>query len=453
MKKIGVWGFGAVGKSAVSYLHTQGQSIQVLDNRILTTPEQDYLKAHNIPWFSESEIIHFLEHNECIVPSPGVNLTSYMHYRHKWISELDLFYQAFKKPIIAITGTIGKTSVTHLLSSLLQETGFVTGGNIGTPMLTLLDKEAQGAILELSSFQLSLCKQFAPDLALWTNLHPNHLDRHTTLEDYIDAKYKIIAHQQAHQTAIVPTSLLTEIKKRGLPKSSLICFSPNMPSLDELNAGFQDGIEFIYPDKEVLILHTATMRKPLIALHDLPTISFIENWILITCALYALELPIAATLARANACTLPDHRLRTIATINNVAFLNDSKSTTPLSTIAAVDTLKQTPIHLFLGGLSKGIDRAPLIKHLRTKIHHVYCFGKEAELLAALCKEYNVSHCASATLEQAFSACIQKIRPGDSVLFSPSGSSFDLFENYEQRGNRFIALVEQYAKMQKNRHV
>ncbi len=243
---------------------------------------------------------------------------------------------------------------------------------------------------------------------------------------------------------------MPEIKKRGLPKSSLICFSFEKPSNRELSENLNDKTTYIYRDKSNLYLHSITQCKPLIALQELPNLSFIENWIAIVAALHTLELPLGPILQQAQRSTLPDHRLSKIAMINDIVFFNDSKSTTPISTLAAVTSLQGAPIHLFLGGLGKGIDRAPLIQQLQEKIHHIYCFGKEAKQLATLCNEQNTAHSEHATLEEAFSSCMQNIKSGDYVLFSPSGSSFDLFENYEQRGNRFVALVEQFAKMQKN---
>src|SRR5690606_28349772 len=141
----------------------------------------------------------FLENNSYIIPSPGINVYPYASFAHKWLAELDLFNSEYKKPIIAITGTVGKTSVTHLLDQLLQKytQRVLTGGNIGIGMLDLLShpENTDVSLLEVSSFQLELCKSFAPDLAIWTTFSENHLDRHETIDKYFDAKYRILINQ------------------------------------------------------------------------------------------------------------------------------------------------------------------------------------------------------------------------------------------------------------------
>src|SRR5579872_6602560 len=162
-KSVGIWGFGIVGKSADNYLLKAGTPVEVLDKRTLTSQEKAFLRERGIPFYGPQDLTAFLERNDAILPSPGIDLRPYAHYRHKWIAELDLFARNYHHPIIAVTGSIGKTSVTHLLSTLLQAHGIqlATGGNIGTAMLDLLANPSTMALLEVSSFQLELTKTFA----------------------------------------------------------------------------------------------------------------------------------------------------------------------------------------------------------------------------------------------------------------------------------------------------
>ena len=159
----------------------------------------------------------FLAAHDQILVSAGIDLRPYEKFAHKFIGELDLFAQEWRKPFIAITGTVGKTTVTHILGTVLQHLGkkAVIGGNIGVGLCDLLEtaQDAELAVVEVSSFQLELSKSFAADLAIWTNFSPNHLDRHGTLEAYRDAKNKIITMQRAGQKALVPITLAKKSKK------------------------------------------------------------------------------------------------------------------------------------------------------------------------------------------------------------------------------------------------
>ena len=146
--------------------------------------EQAWLESLGISYFHDTERDAFFNSHDYIVPSPGIALPSELLSKYTFIEELDLFADAWKSKLIAVTGTVGKTSTVHLLSQILSNAGLslATGGNIGTGMLDLVDEGAAYGLLELSSFQLERAKPFAPDIAVITNLYPNHLDRHGTLE-------------------------------------------------------------------------------------------------------------------------------------------------------------------------------------------------------------------------------------------------------------------------------
>src|SRR5579863_3637584 len=155
-KRIGIWGFGIVGKSAVNYLHNNGYQLGVMDKRAFTTEENEVLQQKKIEQYSEKEAELFFNSYEFLLLSPGVNIRScYQTYKDKWLHELDLFYSLFKKPIIAITGSIGKTSTTYILSRVLEQAGFslCVGGNIGIPTFDLIEKQddVSLAVLEVSS--------------------------------------------------------------------------------------------------------------------------------------------------------------------------------------------------------------------------------------------------------------------------------------------------------------
>jgi UDP-N-acetylmuramoylalanine--D-glutamate ligase len=189
-------------------------------------------------------------------------------------------------------------------------------------------------------------------------------------------------------------------------------------------------------------LHTPIMELTP-ALLDL---TFIDNILLLAAACDLMKLDCTALQKIAHTVQLPDHRVEKIGTINNIDFYNDSKATTTASTLAAVNKLHNRPLHLFLGGLSKGVDRAPFIGQLQNKTKHIYCFGKEAEALYNMCKAYEIPATQCSTLDEAVVTCTNTVQSGDCVLLSPAGSSYDLYENYEQRGKHFKELVMRFIQ-------
>jgi UDP-N-acetylmuramoylalanine--D-glutamate ligase len=451
--KIGVWGFGRVGKATVKHLHSLGYQVTVLDNRILRPEEKEILDRLNIPLLGQHDSADFLNHNDVIIPSPGIDLRPYTTYANKWLSELDLFAHSWRKPYIAITGTVGKTTVTHVLGQLIQKSGMsvAVGGNIGIAMLDLLAQQdtVDLAILEVSSFQLELATQFSPDLALWTNFYANHLDRHSSAQEYFDAKAMLLRHQRAGQHAIVPLELAAQLGARSWsdnqPQQQIHFFSSTPPATHELTL-LPVNSSIFFLDHDTIFYQPSGLQAQKIA-HLSPTlyeITFAQNWLLLCAALHLRGISCDRLNTWASSITLPAHRLEKIATIQGIDFYNDSKATTPQSTLAAVQRLHERPIILFLGGLSKGIDRTDFIKLLPKEIKMVFCFGKEAPHLGSLCRNYALPAQEYATLEQAFAKALAIAQPGDQLLFSPAGSSFDLFANYEARGTYFKHLVENY---------
>ncbi len=455
--RIGILGFGTVGKSALSFFHQRGFRIQIYDSRPLTELEIAMINATGATVIPQNSLQSFLDYNDQILASPGIDLRPHNEYRHKWLTELDLLQQEFHKPIIAITGSVGKTSVTHLLSQVLASSGLRvwTGGNIGTGMLDLIAvadtsvaDNVDVAVLEVSSFQLEQCTTFAPNVALWTNLYANHLDRHGTMENYFLAKKNIFAYQTAGQHALVPLALQEQLAHHDGP-NTLHFFAAQpaqMPTFSDKTSSFsfiknnsvmrhEQSIEQTYSES------VQTLYKNICAL------TYQENGLLIALAADLITQLLGVKLnPNLHNATLPPHRLEHVATIDGISFYNDSKSTAPAPTIAAVQKFADTPILLLLGGLKKGVDRTPLIAALKDKVKTIYAFGGERDDIASKAAQKGVTCTSFTTLEEAFAACLLDAQPGDTVLLSPAGSSFDLFKNYEERGNRFKQLVTQSKK-------
>ncbi|MBA3751854.1 UDP-N-acetylmuramoyl-L-alanine--D-glutamate ligase [Candidatus Dependentiae bacterium] len=440
IKKYGVWGLGVVGKSVLKYLHTQNHLLSVMDQREPTEEEKKFLAAYDITFMRQSEQEFFFNSNDYIVASPGIARgPSFNTFKIK--EELDLFCEAWSKPLITVTGSLGKTSTVELLSQLLKKMSIsvATGGNIGTGMLDLLvhQERSSYALLELSSFQLENTTHCAPDLALWTNFYPNHLDRHLTLEQYFLAKYNSIRYQKTTQKAVVPITL--ESRLRTYTNRPLNFFS--IEPFNDRNLSRIRSDDTFYGKKGTEFIKISDKKEEVIALtRDLPALSFLENWLIILAALDILSkrsgLP--TTLYDVN---IPEHRLEKVAVLEGITFYNDSKSSIFEATYAAVGSLQPHPINLLLGGVSKGVARTELIHLLKNKVKALYCFGTEALELHQAALKAGIESRAYSSLDEAFKSCYAHATHGDSILLSPGGASFDLYKNYKERGSAFKELV------------
>lgn len=439
-KKIGVWGMGRVGTAVCNFLYLHGYHIGCMDRKQL---------KKTFPVFSEQNKTDFFNAYDVIIPSPGIDIRAdYKLLKKKLMPELELFVQFFHKPIISITGSVGKTTVTTLLSQLLSKhKKVVTGGNIGTALFDLIEKqtESEWAILELSSFQLEYCTTFAPKVAVITNINENHLDRHGTMHNYIRAKCTMIKHQKKNDITLVPFYLIGEIQK--ITTKNIYYFSKQKLTKyekEKLKKG--DGLFFL--NENILYYQKNNITKVLYDTSALPSFTFNENWLIIIALFQLLNIDYSNLNQDAQNILLPNHRLELVKTIRGVDFYNDSKATTPAATRAAIEKLKHKPIILLLGGLSKGIDRALLIKEIKDNVKMVICFGKEAKNLYKLCEKYTIKSDEYPNLADALVAATNVAQKNDCILLSPAGSSFDLFQNYEHRGNYFKQLVETYASQQ-----
>ncbi|KKP35444.1 MAG: UDP-N-acetylmuramoylalanine-D-glutamate ligase [candidate division TM6 bacterium GW2011_GWF2_32_72] len=436
--KIGIWGFGVVGKSAVSFFKSNNQ-IEVLDEKF-SSEDTEYLTKQAITTFNSSNLINFLEQNNQIIPSPGINLNKYKAYEHKWKVETDIFQEYFQGKKIAITGTAGKTSVTTILQEIMKQNGInsMAGGNIGLGMLDLIKQPIDSAVLELSSFQLEYSKKFAPNIAIITNFFPNHLDRHETEENYFNAKLNILSHQTSNQIALVPAELVDKISPHTQAKIYSFAASKHY---SPRTAG-----QFFIEDNFITMASEIETIK-LIHVDKLPTNTFLQNWVTITAALHLQKMSVENCIAQTNFEKIElEHRLEKVATINGITFYNDSKSTTIDSTLAAVNKFKDAKVTLVLGGLSKGVNREILIEQIKNKVQNIYCFGGESDQLINFCIKQNANCLKFDTLEEIIKFSIENLSTDTILLFSPAGSSFDLFKNYIERGIRFKELVKKYEQ-------
>lgn len=414
---IGIWGAGVVGVSALHFFKKNSARVALYDDQ----PVSDSIKAlcslQQIDVYTHEQRELFLQRCDYILPSAGINLKPYQQYQHKFLNEVDVFYERYTKPIIAITGTIGKTTVTHLIHKMLEFYGLRAqiGGNIGIGLFDLLDNQGayDYAVLELSSFQLEHAQKFTPYIAIWTNFFANHLDRHATLQEYFLAKYAILKNQNHKQHALLHESIEqymhTAQTTAPMPKAQVHYFSSHVPpKIKDLITTYKthtDHYIIIYQLAQLLDVDTTRLSQ------------FFDT----------LE--------------TPEHRVQYIGSYRGTDFYDDSKSTVAQATQGALTRFTQNPVILFFGGLSKGVSRKDFFETLPKNIKHICLFGAEAAQLRTYSKICSIPTSEHMTLEDAFAECIARIQPGDIVLFSPGGTSFDLFKDYKQRGKKFQELV------------
>lgn len=438
-KKIGIWGFGIVGKAALAYLAQRTTALAVMDRRPLTPEEYALLDRYNATFYPQEKAVEFFTQYDAILPSPGIDIRPYRAFAHKWISELDLFAQAFNKPIIAITGTVGKTTTAGLLAHILEHQGWsiCLGGNIGIGSLELLDKHTYDyAILEVSSFQLELSKLFAPHIAVWTNFFPNHLDRHGTVDDYYVAKENIMTRQGPTDYAVIPLNIADKISASC--RAQRILCSEQKPSHT-----YQQPVWYLDNNHIMKLEHGR--EHTVLALENLPHVTFASNLVTISAVLELLNIPQQALVHAAQTFQREEHRMEKVITFNGIDIYNDSKSTLAQATLAAVQSLSPQPIVLIVGGISKGVDRAFLFQQLPTNVKKIFCFGKEAEQLYAYAQQAQIPCQKCTTLEEVVHAVIAQAEPGDAVVLSPAGASYDLFAHYQERGAVFKKLIHHYT--------
>lgn len=406
-RSIGIWGTGVVGASALRFFTKHNAQVSLYDHKPISTEIRQ--KYPHITYYGPEQLNAFLASCEYILPSAGIDLRPYAAYKDKFLCEVDIFYSHYKKPIIAVTGTIGKTTVTQAITDMLTYYGCRAqmGGNIGIGLLDMLDTQDQFdyAVIELSSFQLEHAQNFTPEIAIWTNLYANHLDRHGTLQEYFLAKLPVLKNQTSQHHALIHETVKHYVQSRAQTRYF--------------------DISMGHPVK-TLVAEYKTHPEHYIILYELADI---------------MELDKAKLSLVFDNLEVPEHRVKLIGTHNNISFYDDSKSTVFEATLGALTRFADRPVILFFGGVSKGVSREPFFENLPKNIKHILFFGKEAPELQQFCSKTAITSSQHATLEDAISQCVSIMQPGDSVLFSPGGASFDLFTDYKHRGKVFQKLV------------
>jgi UDP-N-acetylmuramoylalanine--D-glutamate ligase len=444
-KRVLVVGLGKSGLASALFLKANGARVTVSDTKSGDELRNEIptLLDHGITVETGGHGERTFREQDLIVVSPGVPVDAPLLAQARTlgesvIGEVELAAQFLPGPIVAITGSNGKTTTTTLVGEILTAGGLhaLVGGNIGTPAISLVEqaKPESVIVLEVSSFQLETIQTFRPKVAVVLNVTPDHLDRHQTIESYVKAKARIFENQQTDDFAVLNEDDPTCVTMAARTKAQIFWFSRQKEVkqgawVREGSIFFRDGAQ----QSEVM----QVSELPLKGAHNL------ENVLAAVCADALMGCTPEKIREAVRDFKAVEHRLEFVATIRGVDYYNDSKATNVDATIKALESFPAN-IHLILGGKDKGSDYTVLNDLLRQRVKRVYTIGAaaakiESQIASSRSGAVEVVH--AETLENALRKANAVAEPGDVVLLAPACASFDQFKNYEQRGQAFKEIV------------
>jgi UDP-N-acetylmuramoylalanine--D-glutamate ligase len=433
-KRAAVLGLGSSGEAAARLLHAYGAQVAVLDSG---TPDPD--KVRSLQQLGISVITGLsadmakADYNIAVL-SPGIDpaapiVENFLRQGASFTGELELSSRFCQRPIVAITGTNGKTTTTQLIEAMLNACGLRTlaCGNIGTPFAEAVQRQEEFDVfaLEASSFQLETISTFRPDVAVWLNLTPDHLDRYRGMEEYRAAKLRIFENQR-------PTDYAITNRAGDLPPlaAQQIQFSAYLKESDLT----LESNTILFRGRPILDVEETNLS----GLHN------IENLMAALGTAYALNLPWEKVVQGLRDYTALPHRCEQVGEIDGVKFINDSKATN-LDALAKALESQSRPVVLLAGGKHKGFEFDTLEEVVRGKVRHAVLIGEMADRIF---KSWSgVVPCSIAnSLRDAVIEARRQSKRGDVVLFSPGTSSFDMFKNYADRGNQFREIIQELKR-------
>jgi len=439
-KNITVVGLARTGVSVARFLARSGARVTATDtrNEIALAAVMDELANLGIRWALGRHDEHDFVTSDLIVVSPGVPkdhplLVAATAAGVEIVSEIELASRFIMAPLVAITGTNGKTTTTTLTGAIFEGNGLQTyvGGNIGDPLIELVEsgRAPERVVAEISSFQLEWISSFRPTVAALLNLSEDHLDRYPSYQEYVAAKLRIFENQTGDDYAVVNRDDAQVWHHAQGLKARLFPFSRKQ----ELNEGIfhrngritirRDGVEYRFP----------TEGLKLQGVHNLENIMAA----LACCILTGCDPEASFNVARDFESL--HHRMEFVRKFKGVSYYEDSKATNVGSVEKALESFDN--ITLIAGGKDKGGSYAPLVCLVQERVRHLILIGEAADRMQLELGSLTDTHRA-ATLEEAVWLAAQLTHSGGTVLLSPACSSFDMFRDYEERAQRFIAAVK-----------
>jgi len=439
-KQILVVGLARTGVSVARFLASRGARVTVTDQRdeIALASVMDELGALDIRWVlgrhDESDFIT----SDLIVVSPGVPqdhplLVLAGEANREIVSEIELASRFISAPLVAITGTNGKTTTTTLTGEIFKRNGFATyvGGNIGDPLIELVEsgENVERVVAEISSFQLEWISSFRPHVAALLNISEDHLDRYASYQEYIDAKLRLFENQTLEDFAVLNRD--DELVWKHAPdlKARLFPFSRRQ----ELSEGI------FYRDNMITFRHHGREERFPTTDFKLTGVHNLENIMAALACTLLLGCSPASALETVRNFESLHHRMEFVRKFKGVNYFEDSKATNVGSVEKALESFEN--ITLIAGGKDKGGSYAPLVSLVQERVRHLILIGEAADRMQIELGSLTDTHRA-ATLEEAVWLAAQITSHGGTVLMSPACSSFDMFKDYEERAQRYIGAVK-----------
>jgi UDP-N-acetylmuramoylalanine--D-glutamate ligase len=438
-KKITVIGMGRSGIASANFLAREKAQVTLIDHKKRKDLEEAVAKVNpSVRINFETDALTGDE--ELIVLSPGVDIhSSFLEPAHRvgipiW-SEIELASRFTSTPIIAVTGTNGKTTCTTLIGKILQkaEKKVLVGGNIGIPFISLIDQKGiDFLVLEISSFQLEAIEKFRPKISIVLNITPDHLDRHKTLATYIALKARINENQTDNDFYLLSRD---DANTKNLGQNS-----PAKKFYFSAKAKVEQGA---FLKENHLMLLKDGIEKKICAVEDLNQVMQwqVENVLAASLACSLLDIPAEFIAESLRQFTGMEHRMEWVRTFRGIDFVNDSKGTNVGAVQKSLESLSR-PIVLIAGGKDKDSDFLPLKPTLKQKVKHLILIGETRSKFRQILNG-SFSYEDADSLEEAVHQAIGNAAKGDVVLLSPACASFDMFSDYADRGNQFKTIVQQ----------
>ncbi len=447
-KKVAVMGIGISNIPLIKYLVSFGVDITAFDKSSEEKLADAFTQLEGLPvkYSIGSDYLSKLNGFDLIFRTPGMRpdlpeLVQAVNNGAELTSEMEVFLKLCPAQVFAVTGSDGKTTTTTLIYKILSEEGYNCwlGGNIGIPLLSKIDEvaETDKVVLELSSFQLMTIRD-CPSVAVVTNLSPNHLDVHKSLQEYIDAKKNIFIYQKENGKLVLNYD--NEITKsfNYEARGEHVYFS-RLSNLEE-GVVYQDGMIMVKKGNKSTVIVEGDKIK-------IPGVHNIENYMAATAATIDYVKP--ETIAKiATTFNGVEHRIELVRELNGIKFYNSSIDSSPSRTIAALKTFKNKVI-LIAGGKDKGIPYDSIGEIIAEKVKCLLLIGATASRIEEAYKNYlqqrdidneiEIIHCDS--YEEVVKEAYGQAKSGDCIILSPASTSFDMFKNFEHRGNVFKELV------------
>ena len=432
-QNVAVLGAGLSGAAAALLLKTEGANVTVLDsadeNKLLKSTI-DNLRAQEIRVICGPPADQDSGKYDFVVASPGIDPASvlaqnFASRKIEIIGELELGWRSCETPVIAVTGTNGKTTTTEMLAQMLKDCGqkTIACGNIGKPLSEVAREKTKHDVLtvEVSSFQLETIRTFHPSIALWLNFAPDHLDRYRSVAEYRAAKLRLFEKQTVDDVAIV--NAVESLPELRAPKVTFSAYT------NRADFRLAEGA-IVFENKPVLRLNQTKLRGS----HN------IENLMATLAAGHARGLAFEKMVPPLCAYEPRPHRCEFVRQIGGVDYINDSKATN-LDAVEKALLAQSKPVVLIAGGKDKGFTFEPLRALVKEKVRSTILIGEMAERIA---RDWDgaVKTELATSLADAVERAHATAKSGEVVLFSPGTSSFDMFKSYADRGDQFRALVQ-----------